>query len=353
MPFSTTPPRTLVPVTAVFACCLAVTIVSARPAVSPVHPASVPGRVIIIARPSGDDTQRIQSAIDEVAKSGGVVLFGAGHYRHTGLIGRANVHLRGVQMGAVKLDHTPKAGDGITLVPHPDNFMISDITVTSSGRSTGWAIRAREGSQRSLRIERTRIGGFVNGIEIRDALCVSIRQCKIGHTYPTNPRGIGVLIGDGRKHGGNGVTIEDCYFNSLDKAVVTHAQACLVSRPIIELCHTGVETHGITTVVSPWVDGTTDKAHFSVQQNTIGGGRSGTGVLLFGYGSSSWKLDFATEAERQRSIILPERLDFAPGADPSKPRGVSLGRVVIDRDGVIHANGFKTLPKQPKPGKAR
>jgi len=313
----------------------------------PTESAGVPeitGRIVVTHNPSGDDTANIQSAIDTVGKTGGVVFFPAGVYRHTGLTGRANVHLKGLHVGSVKLDYTPSTGDGITLVPDPDNFMVSDLVLASSGRSTGWGIWAEGGTQRSLRIERVSVNGFTNGIRIPNALCVSIRECRIGHTYPNDPRGIGLQIGDGRQLGGNGVTVEDCYFSSLDKGIVTYAQACLISRPIIELCHTGIETHGITSILAPWYDSSTDVAHVSVQPNTIGGGRSGTGVLLLGYGSSGWKIKFGGKAERNRSLILPERLDFGPGDDSSSPRGVTFGQVVIDRDGVIHARDFRKLP---------
>ena len=94
----------------------------------------------------------------------------------------------------------------------------------------------------------------------------------------------------------------------------------------------------------PWCDGTTDVAHVSVQLNTVGGGRSGTGALILGYGSSGWNIQYGTDAERQRTLILPERLDFGPGDNLRDPRGIKLGSVVIDRDGIIHANGFKTIP---------
>ena len=321
----------------------AVSLVAAR-RLPEANPPGMAGWIVVEKSPTGDDTANIQAAIDSVARTGGVVFFPAGVYRHKGLTGRANVHLKGVHVGSVKLDFTPKTGDGITLVPDPDNFMVSSLKLTSSGRSTGWAIRANGGTQRSLRIERVNLNGFTNGIQIPDALNVSIRDCRIGHTYPNNPKGIGIQIGNGRTHGGNGVTIEDCYFSSLDKGIVTHAQACLISRPIIELCHTGIETHGITSIVSPWYDGTTDVAHVSVQPNTIGGGSSGTGVLLLGYGSSGWNMNYGTEAERKRSVILPERLDFNPGENASQPRGVTFGEVVIDRDGVVHARDFRKLP---------
>lgn len=310
----------------------------------PTAPAGVSGWTVVEKSATGDDTATIQAAIDSVARTGGVVFFPAGIYRHTGLTGRANVHLKGVHISSVKLDYTPRTGDGITLAPDPDNFMVSDLTLDSSGRSSGWGIRAEAGTHRSMRIERTRVVGFENGILVSNALCVSVRQCRIGHTYPKDPKGIGLKFGNGRDHGGNGVTIEDCYFSSLDKGIVTYAQACLISRPIIELCHTGIETHGTTSIVAPWYDSSTDVAHVSVQPNTVGGGTSGTGVLLLGYGSSGWNVKYGREIERSRSLIVPERLDFSPGEDAARPRGVTLGQVVIDRNGVIHARDFRKLP---------
>ena len=233
-------------------------------------PPGMAGWVVVKKSATEDDTATIQAAIDTVAGTGGVVFFPAGVYRHKGLTGRANVHLKGVHVGSVKLDYTPGTGDGITLVPDPDNFMVSDLTLTSSGRSNGWAIRAQGGAHRSMRIEKSNIVGFENGILVTNAICVSVRQCRIGHTYPKNPRGIGLQFGNGRNLGGNGVTVEDCYLNSLDKGIVTYAQACLISRPIIELCHTGIETHGTTSIVAPWYDNSTDVAHISVQPNTVG-----------------------------------------------------------------------------------
>jgi len=305
---------------------------------------AIPGWVIVEQSGTEDDTEAIQSAIDSVAETGGCVFLPAGTYRHTGLIGRANVHLRGAHVKSVKLLYTPATGDGIALASDPDFFAISDLSLVGEGRSTGWAVRADKGSHRSLCIENVNINGFLNGVLITDALNVTVRQCRIGHTYPNDPKGIGLQLGDGRDSGGNGVTIADCYLSSLEKGIVTYAQACLISRPIIELCHTGIETHGITSVVMPWYDGTTDVAHVSIQPNPIGGGSSGTGALLLGYGSSGWKLEYGTNAERSRTVVLPERLDFPVGVDPEAPRGVKLGDVVVDRDGVIYAKDFRKLP---------
>jgi len=299
------------------------------------------GWVIVEKSPTGDDTVVIQKAIASLGTSGGVVFFPAGTYRHKGLKGRANVHLRGVHVSSVRLDYTSQTGDGITFDADPDYFAISDLTLTSSGRSNGWAVRADNGTHRSIRLERVNIHGFQNGILITNALDATVRQCHVGHTYPNAPKGIGIQFGNGQDAGGNGVTIEDCYLSSLEKGVVTYAQACLISRPIIELCRVGIETHGTTSVVMPWYDKTTDVAHISVQPNTIGGGRSGTGALLLGYGSGGWNVQYGSDTERQRTLILPERLDFGPGDDPKGPRGVKLGTVVIDKNGVVHAKDVR------------
>ena len=312
----------------------------------PSNKESFPGWVVVQRGTSGDDTQAIQAAIDQVAESGGgCVLLPTGIWRHTGLTGRAGVHLRGTRSNATVLEFTLKTGDGITLEADPNFFAISEVRLESTARSTGWAIRADKGTQRSVRIESVNTNGFHNGVLIANALNVTIENCRIGHTFPNNPTGIGIQVGDGRRMGGNGVTISDCYLNSLEKGIVTYAQACLISRPCLELCRVGIENHGTTTVLMPWVDSTTDQAHVSVQPNTVGGGRSGTGTLMLGYGSSGWNMKYGSPDERDRTLIVPERLDFPPGDDADNPRGVKLGNVVIDRDGVVHAKDFRKLPE--------
>jgi hypothetical protein len=65
---------------------------------------------------------------------------------------------------------------------------------------------------------------------------------------------------------------------------------------------------------------------------------------MLGYGSSGWNMKYGSRAERNRTLILPERLDFPPGDDADNPRGVKLGTVVIDRDGVVYAKDFRKLP---------
>ena len=309
----------------------------------------IPGWVVVERDNSGDDTKAIQAAMDRVAADGGgTVLLPTGTYQHAGLIGRAKVHLRGTHVQAVTLEYTPKTGDGVTLANDPNGFSVSDLTIVSKHRSTGWGIRADKGTQRAVQLESVNIRGFHNGVLIANALNVSIRNCQFGHTFPGDPKGIGIQIGDGKTMGGNGVTISDCYLSCLDKAVVTYAQACLISRLCMELCHTGVENRGITTVLMPWYDSTIDRAHIDTQFNTVGGGQSGTGTLLLGYGSSGMNIKYADKGLRSRTVILPERLDMRPGDDPTQPRGVKFGNVFIDQDGVVYAKEFRKLPASEK-----
>ena len=117
---------------------------------------AVPGWVVVERSSTGDDTEAIQAAIDSVAGTGGVVLLPAGIYRHKGLRGRANVHLRGVHVSSTTLDYTPTTGDGVTLEADPDYFTISEVTLTSSGRS---GLRRRTASTKSSPIARLSSGG--------------------------------------------------------------------------------------------------------------------------------------------------------------------------------------------------
>ncbi len=55
-------------------------------------------------------------------------------------------------------------------------------------------------------------------------------------------------------------------------------------------------------------------------------------------------MKYGSKTERNRSLPVPESLDFSTGEDAARPRGVTLGQVVIDRNGVIHARDFKKLP---------
>ena len=60
--------------------------------------ATEPGWVVVQRDGSGNDTQAIQDAIEQVAESGGGrVLLPTGTWRHTGLIGRGGVHLPGTR----------------------------------------------------------------------------------------------------------------------------------------------------------------------------------------------------------------------------------------------------------------
>ena len=62
------------------------------------------------------------------------------------------------------------------------------------------------------------------------------------------------------------------------------------------------------------------------------------------------KTEYGTDTERQRTIIIPERLDLDPGDDPQDRHGIKLGSVIIDRDGVVHLKDL--VSREPHGGTA-
>ena len=303
----------------------------------------MPGWIVVEKSATGDDTTVIQTAIDSLSSTGGVVFFPAGTYRHTGLTAPAGVHLQGVHTRSVTLDYTPPGGDGILLSENPDGFRLSDMTLKSSGKSNGWAIRApvaAASAARSVSLQRIAVAGFLKGIFIPNAINCRIDECYVSSHGRDVSGGIGIQIGDERL-GGNGFTVQDCYINNVQKGVVTYAQATTILRPILELCAVGVETHGTTTVLHPWVS-STNHLDFDIQPNKAA--KASTGVLLVGYGSSGWKVNYAGDAERRRTIIVPERLDFGPGKNPNDPRGIKLGSVIIYNNGSIQLENLRQAP---------
>lgn len=304
----------------------------------------MPGWVVVQRSATGDDTTVIQAAIDSLAGTGGVVFFPPGTYRHTGLTGRAGVHLQGVHTQAVTLDYTPADGDGIVLSANPNFFRMSDLTLESSAKSSGWGIRApvvaAASPARQVSLYRVNVAGFLKGIFIPNAINCRIDQCHINSHGRDVPGGIGIQIGDERL-GGNGFTVQDCYIINVQKGVVTYAQATTILRPILELCAVGVETHGTTTVLHPWVT-TTNHLDFDIQPNKAA--KASTGVLLVGYGSGGSRVNYASDTERRRTIIIPERLDFGPGKNPNDPRGIKLGSAIIYNDGSLQLENLRHAP---------
>jgi hypothetical protein len=81
---------------------------------------------------------------------------------------------------------------------------------------------------------------------------------------------------------------------------------------------------------------------FDIQPNTVA--KAGTGALLVGYGSSSWRVNYGSDTERRRTIVIPERFDIGPGKNPKDPHGIKLGSVIVYSNGSIQLENLRQTP---------
>lgn len=282
-----------------------------------------------------DDTSAIQSAIDDVfTKGGGVVFFPTGTYNHRGLIGKAKIKLAGAG-SATKLNYTPTTGNGITTGLDPDNFTIHEMSLNAVNNSSGWALYMPDPVVRELSLTKINVSGFKNGIFFGNSLNCQVNHVRISgqyggqeNPYPTNSTGLKIgtslSVGDSAEAGGNGVTLIDCYLSSFETLIVCSAQATTIIRPILEFAKFGIViSQNPTTIIMPWLGGGTIDTYDIDVKGT-------SGVLLLGYGSSSWKLNFFHASARNRTIIIPERLDRSP---TDKNEGAWFGRTQIYNKG--------------------
>lgn len=262
---------------------------------------------------SANDTKAIQDAIAAVIEfGGGTVFLPTGTYLHTGLALDANVSLLGASRGGTILKLTSTTADSLTLPANPDNCSISNLTISASTPTDGWGITAPTATPRELSISKVSILNHLKGIYVLGGLDVSIDHVRINGRGKTLAGGIGIQIGTA-VNGGNGINISRSYISTSEIGIVTHAQACMIDRLISEACTTGLQTWaGNTTVIMPWVGGT----------NTTDLDIQGNGVCLIGYGSSNWSINYIDQSARGRSVIIPDRMDFAEGA---AHRGAKIG----------------------------
>lgn len=263
-----------------------------------------------------NETSKIQAAIDAVsAAGGGTVLFPAGIYGYTTLSIPAKVILKGVNKRATNLDRLATTSDGLVLAKDPDRAGLRDMTLTNSGAGEGWAINASLGVLRDLDFENIIIGDFLKGVIVLDTLNCSFKQMRINGTGKTVAGGIGFQSGNATLPGNNS-TFTDIYVNNTETGVITRGQTKLWIRPILESCTTGMQISAPTVVISPWVS-TSNTTDFSVLSGS---------VCLIGYGASNYKITYASVTERNRSVVIPESLDFASSVGVARIGGVTIGR---------------------------
>jgi hypothetical protein len=167
------------------------------------------------------------------------------------------------------------------------------------------------------------VNNHLKGFTFTDGLNIQIARCRLNGTGKTASGGIGIQIGSAVL-GGNGIDISSSYVNTYQTGIIVHAQACLLSRVVAENCTTGVQTNnGSTEFHIPWVS----------VSNTVDLDVVGNGILALGYGSDNWVINWGSASAKNRSIVLPSRMDFTSG---SVNRGVRFGRTMIYNEGAYN-----------------
>lgn len=166
----------------------------------------------------GDDTAAIQKAIDDVAAltGGGTLNFTQGTYKHTGLTVPANVKLQGAGFKATVLDCTSTTANGITLGTAARFVSILDMTLGSSGASTGWAISGTSGVIGEFNIDRYMITGFLKGVDIWQAINSRIGQGRMQGQGRATAGGIGLRLGNSSTEISTTVTVGQTYFQDYE-----------------------------------------------------------------------------------------------------------------------------------------
>lgn len=159
-----------------------------------------------------DDTAAIQACIDSVsANGGGVIYFLAGTYKYTNLNVPSNITLKGSGYQVTILDCTSVTANGITLANGARFVNIEDMTLHSSGASTGWAISGTVGVIGEFKIDRYRITGFRNGIDIWQAINSKIGIGRMAGQGRTVVGGIGIRLGNSATEVSTTVSIGQAY----------------------------------------------------------------------------------------------------------------------------------------------
>lgn len=244
-----------------------------------------------------NDTTAIQAAIDAAAANGGgIVVFAAGTYKHTGLNVPAKVTLQGVGMESSILDCTSSISNGITLIGSARYVSILDLKLHSSGASTGWAISGTGGVVGDLAIDRYIITGFKNGIDIWEAINSRIGHGRMQGQGRTVVGGRGVKLGDGTTKISTTVTIESAYFSDYEWSVQNaYCPSLLLINTVFEYCKRAVYTTQYTIMIDPYFEAV-DDYHIYADGDGV--------VVLGGYSLDSAKIFLDAAYGSLRSLFL-------------------------------------------------
>lgn len=264
---------------------------------------------------AADDTAALKAAIDAVsAAGGGVVRIPRGTYKHTGLTLPSNITLQGEGYRVTVLDYTTATGNGITLASGARYVSILDLGLHSSGASTGWAISGTAGVIGEFTINRYFITGFLNGIDIWQAINSNIGIGRMQGRGRTVAGGVGLRLGNSSTEISTTVTVGQTYFQ--DYETNTHNVFCpglLCIGTVWETSKTAFKTAQHTYLFNCYWEA----------NDTYDIDAAGDGVVVFGdYGLNMAKvlLDGTATARslfhrRGGSYHTKERFLFGPNGD--------------------------------------
>ena len=230
---------------------------------------------------AADDTAALKAAIDAVsAAGGGVVRIPRGTYKHTGLTLPANITLQGDGYHVTVLDYTTATGNGITLASGARSVSILDLKLHSSGASTGWAVSGTAGVIGEFTINRYFITGFLNGIDIWQAINSNIGIGRMQGQGRAVAGGVGLRLGNSPTEISTTVTVGQTYFQ--DYETNTHNVYCpglLCIGTVWETSKTAFKTAHHTYLFNCYWEA----------NDTYDIDAAGDGVIVFG----EYGLDFA------------------------------------------------------------
>lgn len=287
-----------------------------------------------------DDTAAIQAAINAAPSGSGqglegaIVHFPPGKYKvGSTLTLRAGIKIQGSGRQTTQIEFSAGGSSNLfTVGADPDWFAVRDIGLNSTGNTTGWAISSPLGVNRSVIIENVEVSGFLKGFQINGAINIHIAQSRLNGRGKDTAGGIGIeLKTDTSGRGSNGAIIDSTLLGHYALGADVQGTAISFISPILESNGTAVRNAGALAVIHPWV---TESA---ASKNDLDFDLL-TPATLIGYGSSSWKIQYANDTIRNRTIIIPQSNDRASN-DPNNiggPAGIKLGKILIEDTGRIN-----------------
>ena len=250
-----------------------------------------------------DDTAAIQAALDANSK----VYFPEGTYLCSALTLNPYNYLIGSNRDNSSIKYSG-SGDFLTGGANVDRLTLENLTITSSGSPTGWALFLDSSTSRTPRIVNCAFTTFKKGIRIDDALHGHIEQVYIGGQGSGVSGGIGLQLGESALQAGTTWSINGVYINSFETGIVSWASSSSITNAIIENAVTGIQSNAAITIIDPW---------FSVVTTEFDVNNNGICIMSPRWHNTTPQISYGSSDIRSRTTIIPSAGDLSPANGPS------------------------------------